>query len=470
MTQARQGSSKVRRRAAARGVAWGLVALALVVGVVGAVNRGVKGRPDWGDLQRESQHVWEHGHTAPGTAMFGYLPPASFALWPFTAWLPQPWGVLAFILTNIAAAVLSVWIVYRWWLGPHGSAAVLVWPLLLASVNLAHALQANQLTLWTLVACVGGLTLVGRGRQVTGGLVIGLAAVLKVIPAILVGYLLLRRRWKALLGFGLAVVLFDVVPCVVVFGWDGMVEEHRAWVRRARWHGNWHWIDQPLLRVHRHGSNFSLSVVLGRWLRETPDARRQVILYGDPPAEVVERYRAGLEPEEMLMLDPMPPGEEAWAEKRVDISWVPRFSLAALPARGVWGIWVVLVGGGLAALAWLTWRSGRGNAHADWVPISALWMLAMFWPSPMTRHYYLAWAFPALVMVWQGLAAARERGGRWRAGDSLALASLIAWMIGIACLGQGVMRWYGVHLAVLAVLAAATVWVLRQKRRSDVVG
>lgn len=446
------------RRTLANRVAWGLVGLVLMIGVVGAVNRGLKGRPDWGDLQRESRYVWEHGHTAPGTAMFGYLPTTSFALWPFTTWLPQPVGVIAFIATNLLAALASVWIVGRWWFGGRGPPVEYAWGVLLVSVNFAHAIQANQLTMWTLVLCVAGLTLVFRERQMLGGLLVGLAALLKVMPAILVVYLLLRRRWWALLGVGVALVLFDIVPCAAVFGWGGTVREHRAWVRRAGWHDNWHWIEQPLLRVHRHGSNFSLAVVLGRWLRDAPDARRQVILYGDPPAEVVERYRAGLGPDEMLVLDPMPPREGVWAEKRVDISWVPRFSLAALPARVVWGIWLVLVGGGLVALALLTWWSGRGSAQADWVPIAALWVLAMFWPSPMTRHYYLAWAFPAIVVVGQGLVAARAGGGRWRAREVLTVVALIAWILGIACLGQGVMRWYGVHLAVLALLAAATVW------------
>jgi hypothetical protein len=441
-----------------------VVALALIVGVVGAVNRGLKGKPDWSDLQREAAHVWEHGHTAPDTAMFGYLPTTTMALWPFAAWLPGPWGVLAFIASNVGAVVLTVWIVYRWWLGAARFAAVPVWPLALVSVNFAHALQANQLTLWMLVLCVGGLTLVARGRSAAGGFCLGLATLIKVVPAILAVYLLLRRQWRAAAVMIVTVIVLDVLPCLAFFGWPGTVAEHRAWVQRAGRYSNWQWIEQPLLRVHKR-ANESLAVVLARWLRESPAARWQVILLGDPPPEVVEHYRAALADDEFLAFDPTPPREGSWAERRVDISWVPRMHVADLPAEVVWWIWAIPLAGGLGALAWFTWRGGGGGMSADWPFASALWLLAMFWPSPMLRHYYLAWAFPALVVVWQSLATARRGGGQWHAGEICGLMALIGWLIGVFCLGSMPLRWYGIHLVVLALLTAATSWAWYRTRR-----
>jgi len=81
----------------------------------------------------------------------------------------------------------------------------------------------------------------------------------------------------------------------------------------------------------------------------------------------------------------------------------------------------------------------------------------MFWPSPMTRHYYLAWAFPAVAIVWEALAVQfRRLEFRWTSGTGLAAAALIAWLIGVTGLGWNVGRWYGLHLAVLAILTAAT--------------
>ena len=435
---------------------WLLIAAVLASGVVAAIYRGVKQRPDWGDLQNESRYVWEHGRSAPGTAMFGYLPTTTFALWPFTAWLPQPLGLILYVGTNVAAAVLSILIVYRWWFPKELSAQSFVWPVLLVCANLQHALQSNQLTLWTLLLCVAGLTLVGRGRDFLGGVFLGLAALIKIMPGLLVAYLVFRRRWRALVGVGFAVVAFDLLPSLVFFGWQGTVDEHRAWLRRAEWHSNRRLIADPLLRVHRHGTNASLAAVLARWLRAVPDATQQVILYGNPPAEVVAQYRATLAPNECLSLDPMPPHESTWAEKRVDISWVPRFRLANLPANAVWWLWASPLALGLVVLAWFTWRTR--DDPTDWVPVSALWMLAMFWPSPMTRHYYLAWAFPALVVVWSALVAERSARRRWSPGAILATVALLAWVVGVAGLGSKLLRWYGLHLAVLALLTAATAW------------
>ena len=225
--------------------------------------------------------------------MFGYLPATTFALWPFTAWLPQPLGLVLFVTSNLLAVIASLWIVHRWWWSSLGSRGFwFVWPVLLVCANLQHALQANQLTLWTLLLCVAGLTLVGRRRDFLGGLVLGLAAVIKIMPGILLLYLLLRRRWRRSAAWSLRPWCSNVLPSVAFFGWHGAIHEHQAWLRRAEWHSNRQLIEQPLLRVHRHGTNSSFAAVLTRWLRALPPVDRQVILYGDPPAEVVARYRA----------------------------------------------------------------------------------------------------------------------------------------------------------------------------------
>jgi hypothetical protein len=91
--------------------------------------------------------------------------------------------------------------------------------------------------------------------------------------------------------------------------------------------------------------------------------------------------------------------------------------------------------------------------------LASLWMLAMFYFTPLMRHYYLAWAFPAVIVVYRTLVAeGSARGGRWSAGRVLAAVALAGWIIGEACLGWGVVRWYGVHMAAVTLLAAATIW------------
>lgn len=40
-------------------------------------------------------------------------------------------------------------------------------------------------------------------------------------------------------------------------------------------------------------------------------------------------------------------------------------------------------------------------------------------------------------------------------GRVLSIAALVAWFVGVLCLGWPLARWYGVHLAALALLIAA---------------
>jgi hypothetical protein len=440
--------------------AWLVIVLVLASGAIVGVRHGLSGRPNWGSLQRESHFVWEQGHSSPDTALFGYLPTAVFALWPFTTWTPQPVGLLLYVAVNLLAAAGSAWMLALWWLPSESRAGSIVWPLLLVVANVQHVIQANQLTLWVLFLCVAGLTLIGTKRPLLGGVFLGLAALLKSMPFIFLGYLALRRKWWALAGFGIAIVAADLVPCLLFFGVKGTVDEHLAWFNRVEWHSNRRLIEDPLLRVNRHGSNASYSAVLTRWLRDPSTAQRQIILRGDPPLEIVAERRAALAPDEWLTLDPMIGSEQKWSEQVVDLRplGIPRMHLAELSATAVWWIWASSLTCLLAALAILTWRC----PEQAWAPLGSLWLLAMLWPSPMMRHYYLALAFPAVVIVWRTLIRVRTaESGRWTCGARLAVAALAGWLIGVACLGWGLPRWYGIHLAAIALLAAATVWSVR---------
>jgi hypothetical protein len=160
----------------------------------------------------------------------------------------------------------------------------------------------------------------------------------------------------------------------------------------------------------------------------------------------------------------MRPNEEPWRIDSVSLAAVPRFHLADLPAGAVLAIWAATLGGGMVLLAVATWRSAR-DAPSTWTCTAACWLTAMFFLSPMTRHYYLALAFPALVVVWNALRQERIRqGGGWTAGARFARLTLWAWLLGVLSLGWDVARWYGLHLAVLALLLAATAWAWRVRR------
>ncbi len=453
--------------------AWVVVAVIIGAGAVGGVWRGLKDRPNWGSLQRESAYVWQYRQTAPGTAMFGYLPAASFALWPFTVWMPRPFGLIAYVASNVVAAVVSLWITYRWWgpspdhsAGSPGAGASFVWPALLAAANLEQVIVGNQLTLWALLGCVAGLTLVWQRRPLAGGLLVGLAALIKTLPFMLAGYLLLRRQWRAVAGLTLAVVLFDLVPSAVFFGRQGAIEEHRRWLMRCEWHSGRRQIEDPFqLDVFRHWTNFSYASVLTRWLRAVPDADELVMISGPAPADVVRAERAALGPNRILTLAPMPPRDQPWGIRRFPLADVPRFHLADLSARTVLWIWRLTLGVAACVLLVVTWKAGPPRGRHDWTAGAALWMLAAFGFTPMMRAYYLALAMPALVVVWRTMAARLHANrDRWTGGTRLAALAMLGWLIGVFCLGWHAVRWYGLHLGVVMLLTAATAWAWRRAR------
>lgn len=448
-----------------RRTAWLVIVLAIGSGVVGGLWRGLDDQPDWRSFFRESRHVWEHGEIPPATGMFGYLPTTFFALWPFTVWSPAKLGLIAFVALNLGAAVAAPAILWRYWFagkcGPDGR--LFVWPVFLFVAHFQHVLQANQFTLWVLVLCVIGLTLLMHKREWTGGLVLGAAGCLKITPFIFLLYLLCRRQWRALGGMALAVIVFDVVPSVAVFGGDGAIREHGNWLRRVDWYSARRLIEDPNLRVLRHGNNCSYAIVLARWLRAPPEADQQCVLRGHPPEDVVDSARAKLEANEFLTLDPMPPAEGDWALERYnlsDTSRVPRFHVADLSADTVWLIWAGTLILGLGAACLATIRSRRTSPPTGgWRAEAALWMLLMLWPTPMLRDYYLALTFPAYVVVWQTLLSQRTLVSSY--GRVFAAATIAVVYLSVPALASHVANWYGVHLATTATLTAATAWAWR---------
>jgi hypothetical protein len=453
---------------------WVFIAIVLLAGVIGAIARGIALRPDYGSMQPDARYVWENHRSAPDTKLFGYLPTTIFYLWPWMVWMPHVVGVCCYALLNLGYVVLILWMLHRWWwppviaARPPPTSALFVWPVLIVAANLEHALQANQVTLLVLVLCAGGVTLLGRDRQWLGGLLLGLAGLIKVLPFLLIGPLVLRRKWRALGGVVGAILLFDLLPAVLFFGLQGTINEHLAWRQRAGVYGGLRTIEQPLQWAHAHRSDFSYAAVLARWLRTPPPASRAVVVRGEPPADVLAQRKASLSKDEYLVMDPRPLRDpHAWSIDTQDVAWTPRFHLADLSVRAVQAIWLSTLAAIGLLLVWLTWRgaaASKGETAAaespqEWFALASLWLLAMFYFTPLMRHYYLLWAFPAVVVVYHTLVAeGLAQGGRWTAGKVLAAAALAGWVIGEACLGWDVVRWYGVHMAAVTLLAAATIW------------
>ncbi|WP_317441762.1 glycosyltransferase 87 family protein [Streptomyces collinus] len=149
-------------------------------------------------------HTWlAHGgriydYRVPGTAYgFTYPPFAALALLPLAV-LGRPAAIAASLLVNLAALVVVLrilagpgWRRYGWYR----------WSLALCALALFEPLRDTfsfgQVNLVLLALVLTDCRLLSAGRDRWAGAGIGLAAAVKLTPALFIGLLLLTRRWRA---------------------------------------------------------------------------------------------------------------------------------------------------------------------------------------------------------------------------------------------------------------------------------
>lgn len=138
-----------------------------------------------------------------------YPPIVAYLLSPFTLWLPFGVATRLVLVANVFAlaltAVAAADLFHRPLLRPVPLALFLTAVAL--TTPFQYALALGQTTPLVLAAVLGGVWLERRGRPVAGGALLALAAVIKLTPALLLVWWLLRRRWRAVGGFALGVGL-----------------------------------------------------------------------------------------------------------------------------------------------------------------------------------------------------------------------------------------------------------------------
>lgn len=164
------------------------------------------------------------------TGSFVYAPAYAYFSLPLGRldylWACRLWTLLNWTFA-VACVVLAVRLVGE---GGWGRVWLIVLPLGGYFWSNVRVGQAGALMT---VLCLGWMVCRRYGRPFTGGTLLAAAAALKLSPALLLPYLLLRRDWRGLAGAaagGLALVLVPV-PWV---GWQGAVRLHVDWVRHCQ--------------------------------------------------------------------------------------------------------------------------------------------------------------------------------------------------------------------------------------------
>lgn len=153
------------------------------------------------DQQETVNDIGPYVYPPPVAALLGLLVP-----------LGKTVALVLWVLTLFGALAGCLVLAWRSW-GQCGPRLVLLAAvaLVLFGPFLADVLKANVNT--HVAACMlAGLYLIERGRERAGGMLLASAAMLKVVPVVLVAWLVARRRWRALAGWLLGFVILLHLP------------------------------------------------------------------------------------------------------------------------------------------------------------------------------------------------------------------------------------------------------------------
>jgi hypothetical protein len=399
-----------------------LLVLASAVLLVGArsFDRAYHFEFDFHHFYLDARYVWEHGRLNPDLTdadphkrrqLPFYPPVVPLALAPFTAGGP----VAAALLWSLAqsAALAGVLAFLR----RHvASIRVLAAAVVLTAPAIWEAAKFNQLSFFVLLLVLLGAAGTERGRGTSGGVWFAAAAVLKVLPAVFSVWMLLKRRWSAVVVFVTAAPLIASLPCLFVFGLDRTIEYHREW------------LEYNL----RFGADSSMRSIEfgGRAAAGEPDVGRRT-----PPEHFFDHRNQSIGAVVARLLG---------AERRNADGWRP-FRLDELACRWVSGAVAVFL---LLGLAWSTRRPSRSIPPGQrWIEV-CVYALAMFVFSPLARQYYLVWALPAVSVAVAALGETAP-GVRRRAA-----VAVLVWLLGLAGWTADTARSLGVSLITMIALGA----------------
>ncbi len=150
---------------------------------------------------------------------FEYPPP--FLLFPRAAlFLTDDFLVIRagwYVLQALGLIVVAAWLA-RWIGGRDGQLAFLLLPLLLASLPTMLGLQFGQFHVAMLLLSVAAMICFEERHPAVGGALLAVATVSKLSPAILLVYLLARRRWRDVAWTLGACAVFSLVA-LAFLGW-----------------------------------------------------------------------------------------------------------------------------------------------------------------------------------------------------------------------------------------------------------
>lgn len=300
---------------------------------------------------------------------FKYAPALAVMMAPLAALPPRAASVVW--LAGIAALTAWMFCVAWRWCGEGVSRWWLLVPLVILARPVGDNVALAQLNVFSLAPATIGLAMLARGRDRAGGTLIGIGAVVKYMPALLLLWLAWRRRWSALACAAATIVLLGVVLPAAVLGPRRSVDIAHDWI------------------------NVRSSVYTSASPRDVPGYSVKSFVYralGDTP------YITNV--------------KEVEVKRDAPHASLPPETLRTLYA----GVDVALI----AAALWIT----RRREDADTPEAASIWLAALPLVSPEARFpHFLYLALPLVALT---CALARNRGApRWRIAVVLSVAGAL---------------------------------------------
>lgn len=408
--------------------AWrALLFAGLVYGVAlaGAAAWRADSTSDFRDFWENAVHFRQTGEIAADLGVHNYLPFFTIFMLPWGL-LPLPVGAALFTALSLALFAVTVNLVEDLLADvPSRRPRAATWIAAALMLPYVHSCAVlGNVGLLVLFLVVATWFLVERDREWPAGAALGLAALIKLLPGVLIVFFLLKGRWRVAAAAGIVIGVLGLGVPVAAIGPTQAWIQHQGFYRRAL-------VDHSVAQTL------------------TADKPRKTLYNNNALPMVVRR-----------LLSPVDAAPERFGRPLV-------VNVADLPPRARVAVYATLVVALVGVSVVLTVRRPR-----RWPPDGpqeaatlrgqyGLWCCLMLLAAPLMWTHYLPLAYWPLA--W--LADRTERSRRVGRTDRVSAAALVLWLIAAALLAWPPARAAGAQLAAVAILWLALV-VARLRRQA----
>jgi hypothetical protein len=187
-------------------------------------------RPDGNDLTSyllSAEALWEGSSPYTPVTPFPYVYPMllAFVLIP---WLVLPYGVAVVAWFAASAAALVVVL----WKSSHGVAIVMAATVVVTFAAIQNTLLNGQVNFFVVLCCVMAVVAARETRDGAAGAWLGAGIALKLMPAVLILYFVVRRRYRAVAVTAIVAIALSLVPAALLgaSGWQAYADYTRGFL------------------------------------------------------------------------------------------------------------------------------------------------------------------------------------------------------------------------------------------------